>query len=61
MYYVAGALAIAAGVFSSAGLLKLANSGAELCQYSPALCDRPLSLLVAAGLAAAWGAFVSVR
>jgi hypothetical protein len=60
MYYVAGALAIAAGVFSSAGLLKLANSGAELC-HSPALCDRPLSLLVAAGLAAAWGAFVSVR
>jgi hypothetical protein len=54
MYYVAGALAIAAGVFSSAGLHELANSGA-------ALCDKPLYLLVAASLAAAWGAFVSVR
>ena len=50
MYYVAGALAIAAGVFSSAGLHHLSDAG-----------EKPLYLLVAAGLAAAWGAFVSVR
>jgi hypothetical protein len=61
MYYVAGALAIAAGVFYSAGLHELGNTGAELCQYGATLCDKPLYLLVAAGLAAAWGAFVSVR
>ena len=59
MFYVAGALAIAAGVFSSVGLHELGISGAEL--YESALCDKPPYLLVAAGLAAAWGAFVSVR
>jgi hypothetical protein len=50
MYYVAGALAIAAGLFSSVGLHGLSSSG-----------DKPLYLLIAAGLAAAWGTFVSVR
>jgi hypothetical protein len=33
MSYVAGALAIVAGVFCSAGLLELGAAGAELCQY----------------------------
>jgi hypothetical protein len=61
MHYVGGALAIAAGLFSSAGLLQLGSSDAALCQYGTTLCDKPLYLLVAAGLAAAWGAFVSVR
>jgi hypothetical protein len=61
MHYVAGALAITAGLFSSAGLLQLGSSGAELCQYGTTLCDKPLYLLITAGLAAAWGAFVSVR
>jgi hypothetical protein len=61
MLYVAGALAIAAGGLYSAGLLELGSSGAELSQYGPPLCDKPLYLLIAAGLAAAWGAFVSVR
>jgi hypothetical protein len=61
MYYVAGALAIAAGVFCLAGLHELGASGADFCQYGPAPCDKPLYALVAAGLAAAWGTFVSVR
>ena len=61
MHYVGGALAIAAGVFSSMGLHELGVSGAELCQYESAFCDKPVYLLVAAGLAAARGAFVSVR
>ena len=61
MFYVAGALAIAAGVFNSAGRHELGTSGAELCHYEPTLCDKPLHPLVAAGLAAAWGAFVSIR
>ncbi len=50
MHYVAGAVAIAAGVVSSVGLHGLGSSG-----------DKPLYLLVTAGLAAAWGAFVSLR
>ena len=33
MYYVAGALAIAAGVFYSAGLQQLGSTGTEICQY----------------------------
>ena len=61
MYYVAGALAVAAGIFYSAGLHELGSSGAELCQYGTTFCDQPLYLLVAAGLAAAWGTFVSIR
>ncbi len=61
MFYVAGVLAILAGVFYSVGLHELGNTGAELCEYGTAFCDKPLYLLVAAGLAAAWGAFVSVR
>ena len=61
MFYVAGALAIAAGVFYSAGLHELGQSAADLCLYGSTLCDKPHPLLIAAGLATAWGAFVSVR
>jgi hypothetical protein len=57
MSYVAGAMAIIAGVFCSAGLLDLGASSAELCQYG----TKPLYLLIAAGFAAAWGTFVSIR
>jgi len=61
MSYVAGALAIVAGVFCSAGLLELGATGAELCQYGNCISRQTALLLFAAGLAAAWGAFVSVR
>jgi hypothetical protein len=61
MFYVAGVLAVLAGLFYSAGLHELGSTGAELCQYGSTFCDKPLYLLVAAGLAAAWAAFVSVR
>ena len=61
MFYVAGVLAIQTGLFYSAGVHELGSGGAELCSYSAIFCDKPLYLLVAAGLAAAWGAFVSVR
>jgi hypothetical protein len=61
MYYVAGLLAIFAGIFYAAGVRELGSAGVEMCQYGGAFCDRPHYLLVAAGLAAAWGAFVSVR
>lgn len=61
MFYVAGFLAILAGLFYAAGLRELGFSGVEICEYGSTFCDKPLYLLVAAGLAAAWGAFVSVR
>ena len=61
MYYVAGLLAIFAGIFYAAGVRELGSAGAEMCQYGGTFCDKPHYLLVAAGLAAAWGAFVSVR
>jgi len=48
MLYIAGLLASFSGLFHSAGV----------CQYGNAFCDKPHHLLVAAGLAAAWGAFV---
>jgi len=61
MPYVAGALAILAGVFCSAGLFELGASGAEVCQYAGTFCEKPPYLLFMASLAAAWGAFVSIR
>ena len=58
MFYVAALLAALAGL---AGLYELGSIGAELCRYGDTFCDRPMYLLVTAGLAAAWGAFVSIR
>jgi gluconate 5-dehydrogenase len=57
----AGLLPIFAGIFYAAGVRELGSAGPEMCQYGGTFCDRPHYLLVAAGLAAAWGAFVSVR
>jgi hypothetical protein len=60
MLYIAGLLAIFSGLSYSAGVHELGAAGAEMCQFGNAFCDKPHYLLVAAGLAAAWGAFVSV-
>jgi hypothetical protein len=49
MYYVAGLLAIPAVLFYAAGAHELGSAGADMC------------LLVSAGLATAWAAFVSIR
>jgi hypothetical protein len=35
--------------------------GADVCRYGGVFCDNPLMVLVGSGLAAVWGAFVSVR
>jgi hypothetical protein len=32
-----------------------------MCSYGGAFCDNPFIVLVFAGLAAAWGTFVSIR
>jgi hypothetical protein len=61
MFFVAGVLIVLAGLFYAAGHHELASTGVTMCRYGPAFCDHPLYLLVAGGLAAAWGALVSVK
>jgi hypothetical protein len=61
MYFVAAALAVMSGVFYAAGNHDIGSFGSQVCEYGGAFCDNPLYVLVAAGLAAAWGAFVSIR
>lgn len=61
MFFVAGVLAVLAGLFYAASHNEIGSFGVTMCQYGPTFCDHPLYVLAAAGLAAAWGAFVSVR
>jgi hypothetical protein len=61
MFFVAGVLAVLAGLFYAAGHHEIGSLGVTLCRYGPTFCESPLLLLVAAGLAGVWGAFVSVR
>jgi hypothetical protein len=61
MFFAAGVLAVLTGLFYAAGHHEFGSLGVTMCRYGSTFCDRPLYLLVAAGLAAAWGAFVSVR
>ena len=61
MFFAAGVLAILAGLFYAAGHHELGPAGATMCRHGSTFCDNPLYLLVAAALAAAWGAVVSVR
>jgi hypothetical protein len=61
MFFVAGVLTVLAGSFYAAGHHELGSAGVVMCRYGSTFCDHPMYLLVAAGLAAVWGAFVSVR
>jgi hypothetical protein len=61
MFFVAGVLAVLAGLFYAAGHHEMGSLGITLCRYGPTFCERPFYLLVAAGIAAVWGALVSVR
>jgi len=61
MYYVAAALAVLSALFYAAGNHDIGSLGAQMCEYGSGFCDRPYYVLIAAGLAAAWGTFVSVR
>ena len=61
MFYVAGMLAILSGLFYSASHHEIGSLGVTMCQYGSPFCDNPLLVLTAAGLAALWGGFVSVR
>jgi hypothetical protein len=61
MYYVAAALAGLSALFYAAGHNEIGSLGVMMCRYGGTFCDNPVYVLVAAALAAVWGAFVSVR
>jgi hypothetical protein len=61
MFFVAAMLAILSGLFYAAARHEIGSLGVAMCQYGSPFCDSPFLVLVAAGLAACWGAFVSVR
>jgi hypothetical protein len=61
MFYVAGVLAIFSGLFYAASHHEIGSFGVTMCEYGGAFCDSPVLVLTGAGLAACWGAFVSVR
>ena len=61
MYFVAAALVVLSGLFYAAGNHEIGSLGVQMCRYGGSFCDNPHYVLVAAGLAAAWGAFVSIR
>jgi hypothetical protein len=61
MYFAAAALVVLSGIFYAAGHHELGSYSASVCRYGGAFCDNPMIVLVGAGLAAIWGAFVSVR
>jgi hypothetical protein len=61
MYFVAAVLAVLSGLFYAASRHEIGSFGVAMCQYGSPFCDNPLLVLTAAGLAALWGGFVSVR
>jgi hypothetical protein len=61
MFFVAAVLAVLSGLFYVADRHEIGSLGVAMCQYGSPFCDDPLLVLIAAALAACWGAFVSVR
>lgn len=61
MFFVSGLLVVLAGLFYAADHSHLGRFGAQMCLYGDTFCRHPVYLLVGAGLAAAWGALVSMR
>jgi hypothetical protein len=61
MYFAAAVLVVLSGLFYAAGNHEIGSFGVEMCRYGGAFCDNPYIVLVGAGLAAAWGTFVSIR
>jgi hypothetical protein len=61
MYFVAVVLMILSAVFYAAGLHEIGSYSADVCRYGGTFCDNPVWVLAGAGLAAAWGKFVSIR
>ena len=61
MYFVAAVLVVLSGLFYAAGNHEIGSFSADVCRYGGFFCDNPHWVLTGAGLAAAWGAFVSIR
>jgi hypothetical protein len=61
MYFVAAVLFVLSGMFYAAGHHEIGSFSADVCRYGGTFCDNPLYVLAGAGLAAAWGSFVSIR
>jgi len=61
MYFVAAVLTVLSGIFYAASNHEIGSFGADICRYGGTFCDNPHWVLVGAGLAAAWGKFVSIR
>lgn len=61
MYFAAVVLIIASAVFYAAGQHEIGSFGADVCRYGSTFCENPVYVLAGAGLAAAWGKFVSIR
>ena len=61
MYFVAAVLALLSGLLYAAGQHEIGSYSADVCRYGGTFCDNPVYVLTGAGLAAAWGAFVSIR
>jgi hypothetical protein len=60
MFFIAGLIAIFAGLFYAAGNGQLGTFGRAMCTYGDVFCTHPAYLLIGVGVAAAWGAFVSI-
>jgi hypothetical protein len=61
MYFAAAVLVVLSGIFYAAGHHELGSYSSDVCRYGRTFCDNPMIVLVGAGLAAVWGAFVSVK
>jgi hypothetical protein len=61
MYFAAAALAVLSGLCYAAGNHEMGSFGAQMREYGGVFCENPHYVLVAAGLAAVWGKFVSIR
>ena len=61
MYYVAGALAVLAGLFYAADHHEIGSLGVTMCRYGSMFCDHPSYVFVGAILAGLWATFVSIR
>jgi len=59
MYFAAVVLMILSAVFYAAGQHEIGSFGADVCRYGGTFCENPAYVLAGAGLAAAWGKFVS--
>jgi hypothetical protein len=59
MYFAAVVLMILSAVFYAAGQHEIGSFGADVCRYGGTFCENPIYVLAGAGLAAAWGKFVS--